>query len=401
MISGGIKHHDLSPDDPDVVSTLTEREGTVTIADFGDEKDWNSNQRLNKKEQIDMVLSTQPGAISIRPGGDTFPAGIEMGAFLSHQNDTTESGIVARLAQDEDDVEALLMDRLGNEITQRMEAHVLHSMELPTVKLSQVGGVDVVRAEDKEESSPTSGKNKKCIIVVTLILILVGGGGGLFYWLTSRNGKEDSNSKPLSQGVSESTLTPSHSPVHLDPLVEELRPFIAESEEDLLVFRDRTSPQSQALGWLQDDPITLSPDRLTETVLERYILAVLYYATSGPSWTVSYMLQDTDVCEWNDGGNETTFPFLNMGVYCSNETDRVRQVSLPDANLEGTLPWKELSLLSDLYLLDVGYSGLTGSLLPLQTLTSLGWFWAYDSRFSGALPDNLPPRLEQIIVRRN
>ena len=81
----------------------------------------------------------------------------------------------------------------------------------------------------------------------------------------------------------------------LDTSLEELR---SPTEDNLLPFADPSSPQSQALAWLRDDPITLTPGRTFETALERYVLAVLYFTTSGPA-RVGFFLNDTGHCTWN------------------------------------------------------------------------------------------------------
>jgi len=105
------------------------------------------------------------------------------------------------------------------------------------------------------------------------------------------------NRRPETEDIA-STMAPSYGPLH--PLLIELQDTIAPTDADLLLFRDPTSPQAQAMEWLQDDPITLMPGQSTRTILERYALAVLYFSTSGLTWRVKYWtLSDTSVCGWN------------------------------------------------------------------------------------------------------
>jgi len=319
--------------------------------------------------------------------------------------------IVARLAPDETHLEAILSSRLRHEITHRAEARVLDSMQLPTVLIpDKEEDIIIVTTEAKDESKVRSKKNRICIIIVVIVLLVVVGGGGLLYWLLAGDEKEgtitqeSSRKVPTESPVLEPIASPTFSPVQLDPLLEELIPFIVETEEDLLVFRDPLSPQSQALAWLQDDPITMEPSRPIETVLERYALAVLYYSTSGPSWTTEYfMLQDEDVCEWNVQGNvgNASDSSSRFGVYCSNETGRVDYINLQDNNMEGTLPWKELSLLSDLYVLTLDYNGLAGPVLELRQLKSLGIFWAIANLFTGPLPEDVSPGFHELDLTEN
>ena len=66
---------------------------------------------------------------------------------------------------------------------------------------------------------------------------------------------------------------------------------------------DETTAQFQALDWLvNEDPAALPEDSTPlSTLQQRYIIASLYFSTSGNSWTTQYnFLSDSSVCEWND-----------------------------------------------------------------------------------------------------
>jgi hypothetical protein len=71
---------------------------------------------------------------------------------------------------------------------------------------------------------------------------------------------------------------------------------------DVEALQDESSPQFLALRWLADnDPAVLDLDS-TPTLVERYTLAVLYFATSGEGWgDQSNFLSATSVCLWNNG----------------------------------------------------------------------------------------------------
>ena len=99
-----------------------------------------------------------------------------------------------------------------------------------------------------------------------LAFVVVGGAlGGVVYWAL-----QDDDAEGGMGGLQ------NEEPQETDPLVTELQSFIAPTDNDFLVFMDPESPQSQALAWLRDDPITLTPGRSTETVLDGYVLAVIY-----------------------------------------------------------------------------------------------------------------------------
>jgi hypothetical protein len=77
------------------------------------------------------------------------------------------------------------------------------------------------------------------------------------------------------------------------------------------VLLNKTSPQYKALDWLANaDAAKLEPPSANDDnhnlyqLAQRYILAVLYFATGGPThWEKDYnWLSGKHVCEWSDGG---------------------------------------------------------------------------------------------------
>ena len=99
------------------------------------------------------------------------------------------------------------------------------------------------------------------------------------------------------------------------------------------LFSDESSPQFLALEWLvYNDLSALEVENSTINELsERYIMALLYFATTGDNWTWEYrFLSDTSICEWNfvDQNDNTG------GVFCDANG------SISDINI-GTLcaPW--------------------------------------------------------------
>jgi hypothetical protein len=171
----------------------------------------------------------------------------------------------------------------------------------------------------------------------------------------------------------------------LDPIVQQYRGWIAPTDEDLEPFSDPKSPQSQALAWLKDDTIAMATHTSPTTVLERYALAVLYFATSGPNWVLP-LLSEEDVCDWNNGlyaqANRT-------GVYCSTG-GTVDALELRGSNLRGPLPW-ELVLLNDLTMINFDKNQLYGPIpARLGELTHLEYFWVNSNDLTGPLPSTFP-----------
>jgi len=94
--------------------------------------------------------------------------------------------------------------------------------------------------------------------------------------------------------------------------------------------------------------------------MERYALAVLYYATNGPAWIRNDFgyLSSADVCQWNNGLD----PFLNslaLGIVCSLES--VSHILLNDNGLQCLIPW-ELFVLSDLERIALDENSLEGTI---------------------------------------
>jgi hypothetical protein len=79
------------------------------------------------------------------------------------------------------------------------------------------------------------------------------------------------------------------------------------------------TPQYEAAMWIADDdayymPIPAGKTRHTRFV-ERYALAVLYYATNGPFWRYKMnFLEPVDVCSWFTNFITTSGTYLRLGV---------------------------------------------------------------------------------------
>lgn len=128
--------------------------------------------------------------------------------------------------------------------------------------------------------------------------------------------------------------------------------------ETASALEDPASPQSKALFWISSDPEVMNYS--LERSLQRFNLAVLYYALSGPKWNtnVSWLDPRAHECQWfnqaSHGGAEPS---------CSG--DVLQRLDLSYNNLEGTIPF-ELGQLTSLTFLDLsGNSELSGE-VPRQ-----------------------------------
>jgi hypothetical protein len=98
---------------------------------------------------------------------------------------------------------------------------------------------------------------------------------------------------------------------------------------------DTSSPQFAAFQWLKSTANTqITAD---QRLLQRYVLATLFYSTRGSDWEVSSRwLSDANECSW----------FSSAEADVCDANGNYIDISLHENNLRGTLPM-EVLLLSD------------------------------------------------------
>jgi hypothetical protein len=120
-----------------------------------------------------------------------------------------------------------------------------------------------------------------------------------------------------------------------------------------LASNNASSPQAEALTWLQKDPQYNEYE--LHRLYQRYALAVLYYSTNGEWWnyTRGWMSNDNE-CSWfqyDDIGGEADTP--------CKEASRLSSLNLFQNDLGGTVP-TELELLTDLEIMLLLGDALSG-----------------------------------------
>ena len=215
-----------------------------------------------------------------------------------------------------------------------------------------------------DDNTPARGfvaRSWRGLLVLLLIMVAIVSGVAIGVALQNESSFNPETEPPSTGVTSVPTMSavdaPSSSPTM--SLVELLKPLIVRNDADLALLNDGISPQWRALDWLSTDSIALSENQSPTIILNRYVLAVLYYATSGDDWgqQLGSYLQPTSVCEWNNGN-----PWRSdnaKGVYCVTQSS-VQQVTLNSFGLGGTVPW-ELSLLESRAHLDLSGNSLTGT----------------------------------------
>lgn len=135
---------------------------------------------------------------------------------------------------------------------------------------------------------------------------------------------------------------------------------------DQFTISTEGTAQFKALDWLSNhDPAQL--DISSDYLVSRYVLAVLFYATSGrdPASTSPMNTDWTTHDMWMTGEGYCTWHGVKCvgedGYFLTEGNGKVFQVSLASNNLRGSIP-SELLSLSDLFLLNLKSNWLEGSL---------------------------------------
>jgi len=149
-------------------------------------------------------------------------------------------------------------------------------------------------------------------------------------------------------------------------------------------LQDENSSSYQAFRWLtlEDTWFNTTVQNVPfQVLMDRFVLAVLYFATGGPFWTKSFdFLSNTSACEWHD-------QIFREGVYCETG-EEVSHIWIGRVGLDGTLPSElgDLKLLESIGLFDYGLHGAIPSELgELKQLTSIAFT---HSSLTGSIPES-------------
>lgn len=158
------------------------------------------------------------------------------------------------------------------------------------------------------------------------------------------------------------------------------------------------TPQYQAVRWLahEDHQFPVLPTHdLDPTTPEgyslvlRYTMAVLYFATSGKNWVsdLNFLDPSKATCDWFE---IFAPPVGEVGVLCNQSTQRLIGLSLISNNLVGTLPVELSQLTSMTYLESIG-NPIIGTIPPeWQKLTALKTVVLAFNQLVGTLPSWMP-----------
>jgi len=237
------------------------------------------------------------------------------------------------------------------------------------------GSVEVSPPENYERMAASSNKDggKKygmiagCLLVILAVVLGIGFGTGAFAKTSSsvsgsvsagNSSVTTSSSAPGSTGGGQNTSTT----LPPDSRQARIRSFLAsKSPNGGALFADPTSPESQALQWLENsDPLQLDPSNSdTHVQLEqRYALLTLWFGSPN-NWFNQTNWLNGDECSWWGVTCDVTTTAGRRNL--QNGTAVVTRLELKANNVQGNIP-EDLALLTDLEILNLEKNSLKGTL---------------------------------------
>jgi hypothetical protein len=229
-----------------------------------------------------------------------------------------------------------------------------------------------VDPEDLEQASPMAGDSKPksfssrpskrklillgaflCIIILILAIVLP-----ILLTKDSGNGEGEiktvEGTSPVSPPTNPPTLSPSPSP---PPATDDLQGLVASfSLDGGVALLGTGTPQRRALNWLSGNQFLSAYS--VKQIIQRYVMATIYYSTLGEGWdNMKLWLSDADECMWYS--SETDYEVCNS----YGELD---EIDLDANGLSGSLPWRELAILSSQVLVMDYFENDLGGRIPVQ-----------------------------------
>jgi hypothetical protein len=231
---------------------------------------------------------------------------------------TLPSGVVAEAVDD---------DQLFRETLTRLQLEVV---EAEIVNVEEEG--DVV---DQDAKSMPRRTKRRTIAAATMVLAVVVISVVLITVLVSRS--SNNYSKQQTQPPATAKPTAPHQPTAAPvPRLEVFRSVILDynvsSNQDL---NQSGTPQNDALNWLVNIDNFLNASSTSESIIDRYVLAVIYYADGGYQWSnQSNFLTFESICAWHDTPDNGTGAFCTTLRNVSN--GKVIYLSLCDSFIQTT-----------------------------------------------------------------
>jgi hypothetical protein len=192
--------------------------------------------------------------------------------------------VAAEISPDDGDLEAQFDEKL-NKKAGKIKQQLLDDLLL-----------HVSTAEVVQEEQPAM---RKCVWILVFLLIV----GVVVGVVVALNGKDGDPPIMTPTVTVNQTPAPTAPPTILStsPKFTQLLNLIGAVTSDIKFLQDRTTLQYAALDWLANmDAWEVDIDSVPPQVfVERYVLALLFFSTNGPSWRKGLnFLKPTSVCDW-------------------------------------------------------------------------------------------------------
>jgi hypothetical protein len=188
-------------------------------------------------------------------------------------------------------------------------------------------------------------------------------------------------------------------------------------------FTNSSSPQSLALQWMLSDEYAKSSNLTDEFLIQRFVLATMWYSTDGPNWLPGHIwLGPNPEHGWGDPSEFLTlerdfgvFPETGLGIWIDLSRNGLSE-SIPREigllvhlvrldfwgnSLSGTIP-TEMGWMTALTELDLSYNILSGSIpTELGLLTQLTRLDLSINSLTGSIPSSIAKLTLLRLVRLN
>jgi hypothetical protein len=205
----------------------------------------------------------------------------------------------------------------------------------------------------------------------------------------------------------------------LDDIVLDMPAFIADHTR-CHIYRNSSSPQTQAFEWVLKDPNL--PSLPVWRIQQRFVLATLYYATNGTDWLRSdkWLDYEENECFWHHSSERFAWGNFKFEGHppCGADYNRstaeggiYKHIWLEGVGMQGTLPLELFTMtsLEILSMASVGYDlifdeetglqtenfgsspfGLSGPIpSELGLLTNLNYLFLNENKFSSTIPSEI------------
>jgi hypothetical protein len=258
--------------------------------------------------------------------------------------------------------EAVDEDQLFDELLTRLNLEVVEGENVVTVE----GDIEREKQRRATIQKRTIGAGALILAVVVIAAVLI----AVFV-------SGSSNKQPKQPTPTTAPHLPTAAPA---ALLEGFRSILLEYNVSSSHDLDQSgTAQHDALSWLANIDKFLNASASAESIVDRYVLAVVYYANGGINWNYQSMfLTNESVCAWHDDSVAN-----GMGAFCTNS----KNISL--GNYSTRLPvWCCLQLIhttvtdidSSLLVL-IGSNGFDGS-IPTKLVLA-------NNRLAGSIPSEV------------